>query len=120
MRDRLIELISEVHKKEFNREFMFIAEHIADYLLENGVVVPPCKVGDILYETKPDFSGRLKQPLSLKVVGFEMINNMVFIEVEYETITSAGWYSVNVERLGKTVFLTREEAEKALKGGAEE
>ena len=43
MRDRLIELLIEGHK-----QYLFY-DQIADYLLANGVIAPPCKVGDTVY-----------------------------------------------------------------------
>ena len=42
--DRLIDLIDEAINDE---ETSY--SNIADYLLENGVIVPPCKVGDTVY-----------------------------------------------------------------------
>ena len=42
MRERLIELIQH----SVNGCARNWAETIADYLLENGVIVPPCKVGE--------------------------------------------------------------------------
>lgn len=59
---KLIELICER-----NGDNYYQAERIADYLIENGVVVLPCKVGDTVYkvwyapchngETYPDSCG---------------------------------------------------------------
>ena len=45
-RDRLIELHKQAfeHLLETGKEFSH--ENYADYLLANGVIVPPCKVGD--------------------------------------------------------------------------
>ena len=43
MRNKLIELLIEGHK-----QYLFY-DQIADYLLANGVIVPPCKVGDTVY-----------------------------------------------------------------------
>ena len=42
MRDRLIKLIKDIVHPYF-------AETLADHLLANGVIVPPCKVGDTVY-----------------------------------------------------------------------
>ena len=42
MRDRLIELLSV---PIYPREGADPAEVVADYLLDNGIIVPPCKVG---------------------------------------------------------------------------
>jgi hypothetical protein len=71
---------------------------------DGRLVVPPCKVGDVLYRASP--SG---------VVVHRVVN------VVYRGLTSR-WYIDTIpnlpyasEELGKTTFLTREEAEKALK-----
>ena len=48
MRDRLIELLEKhVLLKYFLGRMQ--VEKLADYLLVNGVIVPPCKVGDTVY-----------------------------------------------------------------------
>lgn len=63
MRDRLIELIGQAkYKMDYcgnggrvirsemeNIVEDELVEDLADYLLENGVIVPPCKVGDMVY-----------------------------------------------------------------------
>lgn len=71
---------------------------------DGRLVVPPCKVGDVLYRASP--SG---------LVVHRVVN------VVYRGLTSR-WYIDTIpnlpyasEELGKTTFLTREEAEKALK-----
>jgi hypothetical protein len=52
MRDRLIELLDEAKDKaletigSLNNGF---AAWYADYLLAEGVILPPCKVGDVVY-----------------------------------------------------------------------
>lgn len=51
MRERLIKLIiNSVSGCARNW-----AETIADYLLANGIIVPPCKVGDKVYAKKVVF-----------------------------------------------------------------
>ncbi len=53
-RERLIELLLEVDYAldKDGRGARDSAEYIADYLLENGVIVLPCKVGDTVYVIK--------------------------------------------------------------------
>lgn len=52
MRERLIELLHNIPPMETtvcsraNGKTYKTMGHIADYLLANGVIVPPCKVGD--------------------------------------------------------------------------
>ena len=109
MRERLIELIE---KEIDTKESGINAEWLADYLLANGVIVPPCKVGDKVY-----------------VVDYTRLGNMIF-ECEIEEIShfSYGTYyylnwGLHIPRFkacqensfGKTIFLTKEEAEQALR-----
>lgn len=75
------------------------AEMLADYLLENGVIVSPVKVGDTVYQT--DTAGRIYA---------STVKNII-----YDTSSIA----FDERAIGITVFLTKEEAEKVLKGGAE-
>ena len=79
----------------------------ADYLLANGVIVPPCKVGDKVY-----FDTYLHGD-SVGVQSHKVIN------VKYVITTEPSKGGIGAEipdyAFGKTVFLTREEAEKALK-----
>lgn len=59
MRDRLIELINEAEYESLKYEmankiypfddYKSRSEFVADHLLANGVIVPPCKVGDTVY-----------------------------------------------------------------------
>lgn len=48
-RDKLIDLITEANIKLFGSQKSFV-EFIADYLLENGIIVPPVKFGDTVYK----------------------------------------------------------------------
>ena len=102
MRDRLIELLRAIaHENCFSS-----VANITDYLLANGVIVPPCKVGDILY-----YLDRYSKSIETDTV-------------KYFTVTKNGCKPVlerhNVKfwemyEWGETVFLTKEEAEQALK-----
>lgn len=44
-RDRLVELLN-AGMSNFGIDY---AEEMADYLIANGVICPPCKVGDTIY-----------------------------------------------------------------------
>ena len=71
-----------------------LSEKEADYLLEHGVIVLPCKVGDTVYQVDAEriYESRVKQ-------------------IIYDTDNIA----FDERAIGKTVFLTREEAERKLK-----
>ena len=75
-----------------------------DYLLANGVIVPPCKVGDVVYDIHYG-----------KVFGGKVIMLNMFDDC-FTFVASGGRYYKD-DDIGKTVFLTKEEAEQALKGG---
>jgi len=88
----------------------------ADYLLANGVIVPPCKVGDTVYRVMRD--KRIKQPYQYKVIGFwysadETCNNLHLVRYVNGVFESS--MSVPFSEFNRILFLTREEAEKALK-----
>ena len=106
MRERLIELLmdSEAFNDAGGKED---AKHIADHLLANGVIVPPCKVGDTIYALQKERSGH-----------FEGNKYVVDDEGEWEVCDKEFNLSL-LDAVGEWIFLTREEAEQALKGGAE-
>ncbi len=120
-RKRLVEKLSYAPLDRFtvgDRYSIGTIQKIADHLLDNGVVVPPCKVGDKLYTTLCYGIGdwRIRESTVYEVrqrfgTGLEI----------YEMIRSEnGTYSyfrIELDSFGKTVFLTREEALAKLKGG---
>lgn len=110
MRDRLIELIYSANKKftDENIADEEVVKILADYLIENGAIIPPCNVGDDIWIVKC-YEGK---PLGIVKDKVQMIG-----------ITSRGFHIKarnhhdhnKMYMLGKTVFLTREDAEKALR-----
>lgn len=64
----------------------------------------PCKVGDVVYCFEPCFD--TDHHPKLKVVEKEI--------VELKTIATVFGLNFDIDSIGKTIFLTREEAEKAL------
>lgn len=111
MRDRLIELIQNA----VNGCARHWAEIIADHLLANGVIVPPCKVGDtVYYLTSIDTAKELNATDifcgTVQSIAFD--GKVVWISVKY---TNGLYYCHKSNDFGKTVFLTKEEEERALK-----
>lgn len=108
-RERLIELlmqgdIAAAKQGVFNccmckRE----AEILADYLLENGVIVPPCKVGDMVYIFE-------RGSYIIPICG----QGKPHWEIKIEKCSFKYWLLDN-HKFGVNMFFTREEAEKALK-----
>lgn len=79
-----------------------VIEEVADYLIANGVVVPPCKVGDTVYEIVHGVVGETE------AVGFIVCQDGTIL------MLTKHFFPLSRE-IGKTVFLTREEAEAKLK-----
>ena len=110
MRDRLIELIAE---SAIKGDYTYIPD-VADHLLANGVIAPPCKVGDTVYVII-DMDNPARRMLECKVI--RILVEETSIHFQYQTFKKFlyRYGSFNIDDIGKTVFLTREEAEKALK-----
>ena len=105
MRDRLMALINDVvHPCH--------AGALADYLIENGVIVPPCKVGDTVYVLFGEPSRTIKEFRVRTIVFAEIHDSIGFTNKSMFTIWDKRWYDF----FGKIIFTTREEAEQALKG----
>ena len=84
---------------------------LADYLLEHGVIMPPCKVGDRVYEITGRKTVSVYKVRAIRVELFGLF-------IEWDIVEGFVWQSlsgINADEIGKTVFLAREEAERALK-----
>lgn len=89
---------------------------IADYLLENGVIVPHAKIGESIYYVdfeinadKTDFEPKIHRTTVTDII----------IAYNYTMYSTSCGKTFLHSLFGKLVFLTKEQAEKALKGGAE-
>ena len=120
-RKRLIELLKQTcHCKDedcsnCSSNGICFAHREADYLLDNGVIVPPVKVGDDVYTVNKRNGVETK-----RVVEISWKRDWAGTDLGWGLILSGKRSNnrYNISNIGKTVFLTKEEAEKALKGGA--
>ena len=79
-------------------------EFYVDKLLEKGVIIPPCKVGDTVYEITGNASNKIMES---KVVAI-----IIATDGKFGVRTD---YSFPITReIGRMLFLTKEEAENAL------
>ena len=77
---------------------------------DGRIVVPPCKVGDRLYEVTGRKTISVYKVRAIRVELFGLF-------IEWDIVEGFVWQSlsgINAGEIGKTVFLTREEAKKAL------
>lgn len=116
-RDRLIELLEDTaHEKSGMPSF----SEIADYLIANGVIVSPCKVGDKVYSFCDVFGVILPYVIQNFGVGFmgkDRPNYWFWEATSHATETDELLDEIDfdLDEIGKTVFLTKEEAEAKLK-----
>ena len=107
MRDRLMELISQV-------QYMGGLEaKLADHLLAEGVIVPPCKVGQMVYVTDI-IDGKICECEVVSVKGFAGEENTLIEYVAPKEIPDVVSYECPDTEIGISIFLSCEEAEKAL------
>ena len=116
MRDRLIELLVKLIDDLDIRDD-FTEENLADYLLANGVIVPPCKVGQTVWLIKS--LNWQQTEWGIKEGKISMIQQKADKSWKFRVTENHSVQDYTIDKIGKTVFLTKEEAEKALKGGAE-
>lgn len=89
-------------------------DRLADYLIENGVVAPPVKVGQTIYIL---WSGGRS---GIGIAEFEVrsinLDTPDDVEIVYRSkkLNATMCRYANASDIGKTLFLTREEAERAL------
>ena len=82
---------------------------------DGRLVMLPCKVGDVLWVTKNPWTGELlKKPLDSYVDGMKMYSHGLYVNLLFNTRKINGTRDYEINHIGKTVFLTREEAEAAL------
>lgn len=109
-RDRLVKILQNRTKDPCSLQGLYEwADDIADHLLENGVIVPPCNVGDHVFVVY----GLEVQHTSVSSVKIE--SDGVQLAFILKCMVLQGGARFEEFLFGKTAFLTRKEAEKALK-----
>ena len=127
MRDRLIELIAEgrelceqIQCEECTRSCKglndCIAKVQADHLLKNGVIAPPCKVGDTVYWLNFYNHLMLYRDKYYEAEVVRIVVTRFGVSCVIRVRGKHATYEIPDVEFGKNVFLTREEAERALKG----
>ncbi len=121
-RDRLIELkrqaVNYAQEKADERGGLVCIDDEVDYLLANGVIVPPCKVGDIVYYIHETFYDNEYMKAKEDEIDFSHIikvverpnckTNLMLEKAQFDWLLMDSW-------LKGDVFLAKEEAEQALK-----
>lgn len=112
-RERLIELLNNSLTGSVGLSSV-LSTSIADYILANGVIVPPCKVGDTVYYVN---RGRIER-LEIRNINYSFRDREYYVYLEN---SSGKALNINYYQLiGYRLFNTLEEAEKALEAREKE
>ena len=105
MKDRLYNLMCEADIESGCVYGDCDLKFIADHLIDSGLVIAlPCKVGDTVWAIFPTWT-----PMECEVVAIEILSSTVNIETK--VVDSDADRIFWPADFGKTVFLTKEEAE---------
>lgn len=108
MRNMLIELIKG--SSQYICDDAALIERIADHLLANGVIVPPVKIGQTVYVVSRYYGGFWRTH-ECKIDSLTIYEKHMFMTLfDSENLD----FGIEISEIGKTVFLTKELAEKAL------
>ena len=129
MRDRLVELLLNGEKQFFDTKANRttpLQSYLSNYLIENGVIVPPCKIGDTVYEViayKNKANNRIDghiRPCVVKSIHLSDAHSKK--DEPYITLGAGGSYlhgsyikRVHIDEFGKSVFPNEDQAEQKLK-----
>lgn len=106
MKKRLTKLIQQIENEISKKDAEFLAEN----LIERGVIYLPCKIGDPVFEVVPECNVGIKYCPFCGGIGFERcIKKPCIAYIEEKKFTLFDY-----NEIGKTLFLTREKAEKKL------
>lgn len=96
-------------------EYHKVADPLLRAQADGRLVVLPCKVGDTLWVTSNPWTGKLlKKPLDACVNGMKMYSHGLYVNLLFDTRKINGTRDYEINHIGKTVFLSREEAKAAL------
>lgn len=104
-RERLSELIGISRVCEYTGLCKATDEDIADYLLKNGIIAPPVKVGDTVYEISHRGNIRQRKVVEILIAGEPsfVVGGDIYSEERY-----------HFSLFGKVIFLTKEQAQLAI------
>ena len=93
-RERLVSLIDEAMER--GGRGRKISEAIADHLIDGGVIVPPCRFGDTIYNV---------------ICAYKKYGVKVYVK-RYQLTRHSFWHAIDY--FGEKVFLTRKAADAAM------
>lgn len=114
MRNRLVELLKNAHDEQKYLTSDKSIQAIADYLIANGVVVPPVMLGQKVWEVV-SWDENVRE---CRVSSLTQKADGTF-KIRITNLKSKSVYERVPQHIGDIIFLTKEDAERALKGEKE-
>lgn len=118
---KLVELLRYAKQNMKSKEFSSQLEReffIAETLLANGVIVPPCKVGDRVFIIEKEYRlNKVEHKIITCEIEFIYVSSKTkrYHTKKLECPYMDNGFNFRPKDIGKTVFLTKEEAEEKLK-----
>lgn len=111
-RDRLIELVDKA-KEEYAGDVTDHTEtdYIVECLLNNGTILPPCKVGDMVWDLHQRYNGTL----TIREGKISMITQKADKSWHLRITVNSSVWGFTPNEIGIRYFLTKVEAEQKLK-----
>lgn len=109
MKERLIEIINQFDELDFAVPPDWWIEHFANHLLDNGVIVPPVKVGDTMWVLSKD----LTTIQSVVITDIYCRWHKTGVSISLVTDNPFAYLFGDYE-IGIKIFFTEEEAKKVL------
>ena len=111
MRDRLVELLKQISfdfceecvacSEDGYKVLPMLEEFFADHLIENGVIIASCKVGDVVYQTD-----------GVRIYELEILDTSLYKGIPYYETDGIDF---DERAVGESIFLTKDQAEQKLK-----
>ena len=108
-KNTLIDILNKSFAEQYEKRGLLTAPHTADHLLANGVIVLPCKVGDIVWNVCAD---DIVRPWKVKFRTYDDREGWwIFLDWEGEDRHA----KCSGDYFREKYFLTKEEAEARLR-----
>lgn len=108
-KERITEILKAYTKKHNIVASVVILEEYAEELVRHGAILPPCKTGDTVYS----IACNEIHPFVVVASKIQLVGEEASFEYKAENVEYPMFFDDS--NIGKTVFLTKEEAEQALK-----
>ena len=107
-RDKLIHKIMSLKKPTISLQ---TAMDIVDAIIDYGVIVPPCKVGDKVWDVYQRYNGTYK----IREGKISMFQQKADKSFKFRITVNSSVWDFKVDDIGIRYFFTKEEAEEKLK-----